>query len=74
MKTKSWVEETAMADVVIQMVKNGPLLVNGAVRVANAEGQPIPIQPGQRVALCRCGQSGKKPFCDGSHKTAGFQG
>ncbi len=63
-----------MADVVIQTLKNGPLLVNGTVQVVGAEGQPIAIQPGQRVALCRCGHSAKKPFCDGSHKTSGFQG
>ncbi len=63
-----------MADVVIQTAKNGPLLVSGTVQVVNAEGQPIAVQPGPRVALCRCGHSAKKPFCDGSHKTSGFQG
>lgn len=63
-----------MADVAIQVLKNGPLLVNGTVQMVDAQGQPIPLQPGQHVALCRCGHSAKKPFCDGAHKTAGFQG
>ena len=40
----------------------------------DAQGQAIPVQPGPHVALCRCGHSAKKPFCDGAHKTAGFQG
>lgn len=63
-----------MSDVTIQVVTNGPLLVNGTMQVMDAQGQPMAIQPGARVALCRCGHSGKKPFCDGSHKTSGFQG
>ena len=63
-----------MADVVIQALKNGPLVVNGMVQMVDAQGQAIPVQPGPHVALCRCGHSAKKPFCDGAHKTAGFQG
>ncbi len=62
-----------MADVTIQALKNGPLLVKGPAQLADAQGNPIPAQ-GQTVALCRCGHSVKKPFCDGSHQKAGFQG
>jgi len=63
-----------MANVKIQMVKNGPLLVSEPVEIVNADGQAVPLSPGQRIALCRCGHSAKKPFCDGSHKAANFQG
>ena len=63
-----------MADVTIQMAKNGPLLVRGAVNLVDAEGKALPASEGQSVALCRCGQSARKPFCDGSHKRTNFQG
>jgi CDGSH-type Zn-finger protein len=64
-----------MADVTVQTLKNGPLLVKGPVQLIDAEGKPIPAKDGSgTVALCRCGQSKSKPFCDGSHKGAGFQG
>lgn len=62
-----------MADVTIQPRKNGPLIVKGPMELVDAEGKPIPVQ-GPAVALCRCGHSAKKPFCDGSHQRTGFQG
>ena len=62
-----------MADVTIQVLKNGPLVVKGTAQMVDAEGNLIPTQ-GPAVALCRCGHSAKKPFCDGSHRTANFQG
>ena len=49
---------------------NGPLLVQGDVKVINAAGEEI--DRGGRVAFCRCGLSKNKPFCDASHKAAGF--
>jgi len=51
---------------------NGPLLVSGGVRVVDAEGNVL--FEGERAALCRCGGSANKPFCDGTHKTNGFSG
>jgi uncharacterized Fe-S cluster protein YjdI len=51
---------------------DGPLLVSGGVRVEAADGTVL--YEGEKVALCRCGQSGNKPFCDGTHKTVGFKG
>ncbi len=51
---------------------NGPLLVSGGVRIYDAEGDLL--FEGEKVALCRCGGSSNKPFCDGTHKTNGFRG
>ena len=50
---------------------NGPLLVYGGVRVLNADGDVL--YEGDKAALCRCGQSANKPFCDGTHKKVGFE-
>jgi len=50
---------------------NGPFLVRGPVTFTTPDGEEIP--PGRRtVALCRCGKSVRKPFCDGTHKMIGF--
>lgn len=51
---------------------DGPLLVRGAVELHAADGTPIPSHR-RTVALCRCGLSALKPFCDGTHKPAGFR-
>jgi uncharacterized Fe-S cluster protein YjdI len=56
----------------IQASENGPLLVSGGVRVLDAEGNVL--FEGEKAALCRCGGSGNKPFCDGTHKTNDFRG
>ncbi len=60
-----------MADVTIEVRKNGPLIVQGEVVLKDANGKPYPAQ--QRMALCRCGASTEKPFCDGTHSKVGFQ-
>ncbi len=60
-----------MANVKIQALKNGPLLVKGDVDVLDSQGQVM--QTAKQAALCRCGQSAKKPYCDGTHAKAGFQ-
>lgn len=52
--------------------ENGPLLVTGHVRIVDAEGTVL--YEGDRAALCRCGGSANKPFCDGTHKKNGFRG
>lgn len=46
--------------------RDGPLLVEGAFALYDEEGEPIPAAG--RAALCRCGGSRNKPFCDGSHR------
>ena len=58
------------AAVVIACSANGPLLVKGPLTVMAADGKSV---QGMKGALCRCGQSALKPFCDGSHRGAGFR-
>lgn len=61
-----------MAETTITPVSNGPYLVQGPVQIVDAAGHAWKTEAGKAVALCRCGQSANKPFCDGSHKTTGF--
>ena len=51
---------------------SGPLWVRGGIAIQSADGQTYEVR--NRVTLCRCGESGNKPFCDGSHVSVGFQG
>ena len=64
-------EETIMANVDISVLDNGPFIVKGDFTLTDGDQQPYPKQ--EQVALCRCGASGNKPFCDGSHNKAGFE-
>jgi CDGSH-type Zn-finger protein len=63
-----------MADVRIRIRDNGPLVVDGPVTIVDAEGKPLTPPPSEKanVALCRCGASGNKPFCDGAHRGIEF--
>ena len=62
-----------MSDVKIRIRDNGPLLVEGPASLLDAEGAAFPLDPTKPAfALCRCGASAHKPFCDGAHKTCGF--
>jgi CDGSH-type Zn-finger protein len=56
----------------IKVRDNGPYKVTGPVRLIDAEGNAFELPAGEAVALCRCGRSETKPFCDASHKSAGF--
>jgi CDGSH-type Zn-finger protein len=58
------------AGVEIKVRDNGPYKVTGPVTIVDAEGDRFAVPDGP-VALCRCGRSQTKPFCDASHK-AGF--
>ena len=55
----------------IQACPDGPLLVRGDVTITDEDGVPVPRRR-QTVALCRCGASAIKPYCDGTHKAIGF--
>lgn len=52
--------------------KDGPLIVRGEIDLCTPDGTPIRCTR-RTVALCRCGVSNIKPFCDGSHKAVGFR-
>ncbi len=60
-----------MAQVTIETIKNGPYIVTGEVELKDSDGNKFPVE--KRMALCRCGASTEKPFCDGTHSKIGFQ-
>ncbi len=64
--------------ITIKVNTNGSLMISAAdapsVHLTDADGNVIPLPEGKNVFLCRCGASKRKPFCDGSHKTSGFDG
>ena len=51
---------------------NGPYRVYGPVKLVDANGVEYDVPAGESYPLCRCGHSSRKPFCDSSHKTVGF--
>lgn len=57
----------------MQLLQDGPIILEGPLTLKDAEGNEV-ASHGGNVALCRCGQSGNKPYCDGAHKGAGFKG
>jgi CDGSH-type Zn-finger protein len=52
--------------------RDGPYLVRGAFTLVDQDGNEIEVKR-RVVALCRCGRSQIRPFCDGTHKAVGFQ-
>lgn len=64
-------ENAGTAQVSITIRKNGPLLVSGPVTLQDHEGNLVE-PPKNPFALCRCGMSDKKPFCDGTHSRSGW--
>jgi CDGSH-type Zn-finger protein len=56
----------------ITAYRDGPFLVRGPVELVDQEGNEILVER-ETVALCRCGKSRLRPFCDGTHKLVGFQ-
>ncbi len=63
-----------MSDISIKIAANGPYLVSGPFELRSADGSEIPLPEGRpMVALCRCGASTSKPFCDGTHTKIGFE-
>ncbi len=59
-------------DVVITPYRDGPLLVRGRFRMLDQDGNEITVDR-DVVALCRCGKSRLRPFCDGTHKLSRFR-
>jgi CDGSH-type Zn-finger protein len=52
--------------------ENGPYLIESTAVYTDADGNEQETQ-GTMIALCRCGHSAKKPFCDGAHRKVGFE-
>ena len=57
----------------ISIRPNGPYLVEGDVEVVDVNGNKVDTTGRPKIALCRCGASVTKPFCDGTHSKIGFQ-
>lgn len=70
-ETKSDREEEK-GEVIVEPSPNGPLMVHGNLTLKGADGTTT--KKSNVTAFCRCGGSGNKPFCDGSHKKVGFEG
>jgi len=62
---------TALGPVSFTMIPGGPLIASGPLTVQNAAKQTIAA--GTEAAICRCGASANKPWCDGSHSNIGFE-
>jgi CDGSH-type Zn-finger protein len=57
----------------ITISKNGPIRIEGDFEIYDAAGGKFDVAGRTIIALCRCGHSENKPFCDGSHGRCGFQ-
>ena len=57
----------------ITVLRSGPLRIEGAFELVDAEGHPFDLGGRARIHLCRCGQSATRPFCDNSHERCGFK-
>lgn len=64
-------QEAPEPETTVEPQHDGPLFVRGRIRIVDQDGRLI--REDTRVALCRCGSSGNKPFCDGSHRRVGFR-
>ena len=63
-----------MSDVTVSIRDNGPLLVKGAIQLEDAAGGVYSLDSSKpAIALCRCGASKNRPFCDGAHNGCGFE-
>ena len=62
-----------MSDTEMTVLANGPIRIQGSFVIQDAEGSRFDLAGRTAIALCRCGSSEDKPFCDGSHRRVGFQ-
>ncbi len=61
-----------MAEIEIKVSNNGPYVIMGNATYTDADGNKQ-TTPGKAIALCRCGGSSNKPFCDGTHNKIDFE-
>jgi CDGSH-type Zn-finger protein len=66
-------EQDQTPAVTIKVRQNGSYLVEGPVRLLDADGNEYDLSGKARFSLCRCGGSTNKPFCDGTHSKIGFE-
>ena len=52
---------------------NGPIRLEGEFEICDAQGNKYGLAGRTVISLCRCGKSGNKPFCDGTHRRGGFE-
>jgi hypothetical protein len=64
--------EAIQQEQIVEITKNGPLMVYGNITVKHPDGTRATQH--NVTAFCRCGASSNKPYCDGSHKKVGFEG
>ena len=64
-------DEAGPPETTVNPQRDGPLYLRGTLRIEDASGRLI--REDTRVALCRCGASSNKPFCDGTHRLIGFR-
>ncbi len=62
-----------MSEIKVQVKDHGPFLVTGPATITDAAGNVFNLNGKETFALCRCGASARRPFCDGAHKTCGFE-
>jgi CDGSH-type Zn-finger protein len=65
--------EGRMATTRIEIRNDGSIKVEGDFEIVDQDGKPFGLSGRTKVALCRCGYSENKPFCDGSHRRNSFQ-
>ncbi len=65
-------ESTVVEEAKVEVLSNGPLLVHGTIKVIDLDGSAE--MKSKTTAFCRCGASGNKPYCDGSHVKTKFKG
>ena len=70
---KSNTERLIMSDVKVVVRDNGPFLVTGPVTVEDGDGNTFDLGGKETIALCRCGASENRPFCDGAHNRCEFK-
>lgn len=56
----------------IRIQPNGPYIVTGPMTIEDVDGNIFTVAEGRTLKLCRCGHSGTKPYCDGTHRRVDF--
>ena len=62
-----------MAGSKVTVRNSGPLRIEGEFTICDQDGNPFGLAGRTVISLCRCGHSENKPFCDGNHRSKGFQ-